>query len=60
MTSGSAANKLRAFIEDETAAAALEYALLAAILSVGTVSIVGAIRGAMFVLFNDTADDIDV
>jgi len=49
---------LRRFIEDESGASAVEYAVVAGIIAIGIIVSVGAIRDSLNDIFNNTSAEI--
>lgn len=50
--------KFQNFINDESGATAIEYGLIAAILSVGIISVLGNVRGELQNTFTSVSDEL--
>ena len=50
---------IRAFLNDETGATAIEYGLIAALVSVAAIAAMGAIGDSLATLFNTVAGELD-
>ncbi len=50
---------IRSFLQDETGATAIEYGLIAALISVAAIAAMGAMGDALQVLFNTVAGELN-